>query len=313
MWQADTFDPQQIDKELGWAQDIGFNSMRVFLHDLLWEQDSKGFLQRMDQFLTIADKHHIRILFVLFDSCWDANPHLGKQRDPIPGVHNSGWMQAPGTADLMNPSRHAMLQEYVKGVVGHFRDDKRVAFWDVWNEPLNENPTATNRAEAEMTREMLGKAFQWAREANPSQPLSSCLFTGPHKEGEPLRPIEQVQIDNSDVITFHSYDKIEDVKHYVEYCKTFGRPVICTEYMARPRGSTFDPILGYFKEQNIGAYNWGFVSGKTNTIYAWGTSKEKPGKLPEPDLWFHDIFRRDGTPFDQKEIEYIKHVTGKLD
>src|SRR5438045_5946418 len=33
MWQAETFDPKQIDKELGWAEGLGMNTMRVFLHD----------------------------------------------------------------------------------------------------------------------------------------------------------------------------------------------------------------------------------------------------------------------------------------
>ena len=105
MWQADTFDPQRIDLELGWAESIGLNTMRVFLHDLLWQQDAPGFQKRIDTFLTIANKHHIRILFVLFDSCWDPYPQLGKQRDPRPGVHNSGWVQSPGAAALKIPRK----------------------------------------------------------------------------------------------------------------------------------------------------------------------------------------------------------------
>jgi GH35 family endo-1,4-beta-xylanase len=139
MWQADSFDAKQIDKELAWAESLGFNSMRVFLHHLLWEQDKEGFLKRMDEFLAIADKHHIGIMFVLFDSVWDPNPRLGKQREPAKGVHNSGWVQSPGEADMRNPARHALLEAYVKGVVGRFKDDRRVQVWDVWNEPDNEN------------------------------------------------------------------------------------------------------------------------------------------------------------------------------
>ncbi len=100
MWQADTFDPQRIDKELGWAESIGLNTMRVFLHDLLWQQDPKGFQQRIETFLEIASKHHIKPLFVLFDSCWDPDPRLGKQHEPRPGIHNSGWVQSPGAKAL---------------------------------------------------------------------------------------------------------------------------------------------------------------------------------------------------------------------
>ena len=51
MWQEATFDPAEIDKELGWAEGLGMNTMRVFLHDLLWQQDAPGFRKRIDQFL----------------------------------------------------------------------------------------------------------------------------------------------------------------------------------------------------------------------------------------------------------------------
>jgi endo-1,4-beta-mannosidase len=131
MWQPDTFDPARIDKELAWAQAIGLNTMRVFLHDLLWQQDSRGFTKRIDTFLAIADKHHIRPLLVLFDSCWDPNPRLGAQRNPTPGIHNSGWVQSPGANALADSSQYPRLEAYVKGVVGAFGNDKRVLGWDV--------------------------------------------------------------------------------------------------------------------------------------------------------------------------------------
>ncbi len=138
MWQADSFDPATIDKELGWAQSIGMNTMRVYLHNLLWEQDAKGFKQRIDAFLAIAAKHNIKPIFVLFDSCWDPEPKLGPQHPPIPGVHNSGWVQAPGRARLEDASGYPKLREYVQGVVGAFAKDDRILAWDVWNEPDND-------------------------------------------------------------------------------------------------------------------------------------------------------------------------------
>jgi hypothetical protein len=319
MWQAETFDPQQIDKELAWAESLGFNSMRVFLHHLLWEQDRQGLLERMDQFLEIAGRHKIGVMFVLFDSVWDPHPKLGKQRDPQPGVHNSGWVQSPGVADLRDKSRHALLEAYVKGVVGRFKDDPRVQVWDLWNEPdnLNANSYGKNKLKVEaadkqaLVLHLLPQTFQWARAAEPSQPLTSGLWLGVHK-ADPSRlfPIERVQLAESDVISFHSYGRLPDVKIWVENLRRRNRPLLCTEYMARPQGSTFDPVLGYFKEQGIAAYNWGFVAGKSNTIFAWSTW-QKPEPSPEPAVWFHDIFRRDGTPFDAKEVEYIRRVTGK--
>ena len=318
MWQADTFDPETIDRELGWAADLGFNSMRVFLHHLLWEQDKDGLLKRMGQFLDIAEKHKIGVMFVLFDSVWDPNPKVGKQREPQKGLHNSGWVQSPGARDLKNRDRHVLLEEFTKGVIGHFKDDRRVHVWDLWNEPdnMNDSSYGKNKLKQELpdkhaiVLDLLAKSFQWARAANPSQPLTSGVWLGGHK-ADPARliPIERVQLEQSDVITFHTYGNLDDVKAWVANLKPLGRPLLCTEYMARPMGSTFDPVLGYFKEQKIGAYNWGFVAGKTNTIYPWDSWQKPYAK--EPPVWFHDIFRPDGTPYRLAEVEYIQRVTGK--
>jgi hypothetical protein len=130
MWQAASFDAVEIDREFGWAEGLGMTTMRVFLHNLLWEQDAAGFKKRLDEFLAIAAKHHIRPMFVLFDSCWDPDPKLGPQRPPIPGVHNSGWVQAPGRAILGDPTQYPRLRAYVQGVVGAFANDPRVLAWD---------------------------------------------------------------------------------------------------------------------------------------------------------------------------------------
>ncbi len=312
MWQADTFDTKMIDRELGWAQSIGFNSVRVFLHDLLWQQDEKGFLDRMDQFLSIAHRHHIGVIFVLFDSCWNPDPKLGKQPEPRPFVHNSGWVQSPGREMLRHPERFAELKPYVQGVIGHFKDDPRIDMWDLFNEPDNNNDPAYIKLEAgnkrDMTMILLQQSFEWAREMNPSQPLTSAVWLGPWADPNKLNSTERVQLQNSDVISFHNYDKLEMLKQCVQNLRRYHRPTVCTEYMARPVGSTFDPNLKYLHDQNVGAYNWGFVSGKTQTIFPWDSWTKS--YTSEPPLWFHDIFRTDGTPYDAKEVEYIKSVTG---
>lgn len=316
MWQADTFNPAAIDRELAWAKQLGFSSMRVFLHHLLWEQDKDGFLERIDKFLAIADRHGIGTMLVLFDSCWDPNPKLGKQRPPQPGLHNSGWVQSPGAKDLADPARRALIEAYVKGVVARFKDDRRVQVWDIWNEPDNTNDSSYGRNNLKqepadkqaLTLDLLQQAFAWARAARPSQPLTSGLWLGGHK-GDPAKliPIEKVQLAESDVISFHCYGNLDEMKRWIESLRRHGRPLLCTEYMARTAGSSFDPILGHLREQNVGAYNWGFVAGKTNTIYPW-ESWQKPFAA-EPKVWFHDILRPDGAPFDPREVEYIKRVT----
>ncbi|MFA6563667.1 MAG: sulfatase-like hydrolase/transferase [Verrucomicrobiia bacterium] len=313
MFQADTFDLATNDRELGWAASLGFNSVRVFLHHLLWEQDPKGFLDRLDKFLAVADKHGIGVMFVLFDSCWDPFPKLGKQREPKPGLHNSGWVQTPGADVLKAPARHNVLRDYVVGVVSRFRDDRRVQVWDVWNEPNNTNDNSYGAQEpkdkAGLVRPLLTKAFAWAREAKPTQPLTSGVWQGHWADAGKLRPMEVIQIENSDVISFHNYGKLDELKQCVENLRRYSRPILCTEYMSRGNDSFFEPHLGFMKEQGVAAYNWGLVSGKTQTIYPWDSWKK--AYAGEPPLWFHDIFRPDGKPYRMEEAAYIRKLTGK--
>ncbi len=311
MWQADSFDAATIDRELGWAEQLGFTSVRVFLHHLLWQQEAKGFLKRMDQFLEIAHKHHIGVMFVLFDSCWDPDPKMGQQRNPKPFVHNSGWLQTPGREYTANPARLDELKPYVQGVIKRFRNDQRIDFWDVYNEPDNMNGSGYNKLEptnkVATVRLLLEKTFAWAREMKPSQPLSSAPWLGPWADPAKLSAMEKLQFEQSDIITFHCYDPLNKLKLCVENLRRYHRPIICTEYMARPVGSTFDPNLGYMKEQNVGAYNWGFVSGKTQTIFPWDSWDKT--YTNEPPVWFHDIFRADGTPYKTEEVNFIKSLT----
>jgi len=313
MWQAESFDPNTMDRELGWAQDLGFNSIRVYLHDLLWKQDAEGFLARMDTFLDIANKHGIGVMFVLLDACWDPSPELGPQRDPKPHLHNSGWVQSPGKVILSDPTRHNELKAYIQGVITHFRDDQRIYAWDVFNEPDNRNIPAYVEHEPDnkeaMAFELLKKAFAWAREVHPTQPLTAGVWKGDWSSNDTLSELDQYMLEQSDIITFHSYANLEETRKRVEQLKRYGRPMLCTEYMARPVGSTFESILPYFKEQNVGAYNWGFVAGKTQTIYPWDSWTQT--YTDEPPLWFHDIFRVDGSAYKTEEVTLIKSLTGE--
>jgi hypothetical protein len=310
MWQADTFDPDRIDHELGLAQGIGMNTMRVFLHDQLWQQDPEGFKKRIDIFLTIAARHGIKPLFVLFDSCWDPNPRLGPQHPPIPGVHNSGWVQGPGLAALRDPSQYPRLKAYVQGVVGAFAHDKRILGWDLWNEPDNgaDQYKGQDGKEA-LVRALLPQVFAWARAEDPIQPLTSGVWW--HEDWSPtgkLSPMEKIQLTESDVITFHDYSWPETFERRVKQLQPYGRPIICTEFMARGNGSTFDGSLPIGKRYNVGMINWGFVDGKTQTRLPWD-SWQKPYVLSEPVIWFHEVFRADGTPYRQAEADLIRRLS----
>jgi hypothetical protein len=274
MWQADTFDPQRIDYELGLASQIGMNTMRVFLHDLLWQADSAAFLNRIEQFLAICKKHNIRPIFVLFDSVWDPFPQLGKQRDPKPHVHNSGWVQGPHIDVLKDPEKVQTLEPYVKGVIERFKNDERVLMWDLYNEPGNSNGSSYGQYEPrnkdELGLNLCNLAMQWARQVNPSQPITVGVWKN-EWHPDKVDALNRYQIENSDIITFHDYSRMDRTKERVANLKLWGRPLICTEYMARTAGSTFTEALPYFKEQNIGAVNWGLVAGKTQTQYPWET------------------------------------------
>ncbi len=314
MWKKDTFDPKRIDRELGWAEAIGLNSMRVFLHDLPWQQDPAGFKSRIDTFLQIAAKHHIKPLFVLFDSCWDPQPHLGKQHAPRPGVHNSGWVQSPGAKALQDPTQYARLEAYVKGVVGAFANDERILGWDIWNEPDNGNGGSYKDLEPKNKNELvialLPRAFTWARAAHPTQPLTSGVWKGDWSVAEKLGPAEKIQLEMSDVISFHSYDKPEEFERHVLSLQQYHRPLICTEYMARGNGSTFQGTLPIAKKYNVGAINWGLVAGQTQTYLPWD-SWQHPYTDREPAIWFHEIFRNNGEPYAVEETTFIKQITGR--
>ena len=312
MWQASTFDPHEIDVELGWAESIGMNTMRVFLHDLLWQQDPDGFKKRIDTFLTIAARHHIRPMFVLFDSCWDPYPRLGPQRPPIPGVHNSGWVQSPGTDALRDPAQEPRLQQYVQGVVTAFAHDSRILAWDLWNEPDNGNEAAYGRVElrdkADRVAILLPKVFAWARAVHPDQPLTSGVWHGDWTPGDKLSHFNRIQLEESDIITFHNYGWPEEFEHVIQTLQPYNRPVICTEYMARGAGSTFDTVLPVARQYHVGAINWGFVQVKTQTYLPWD-SWQHPYVTIEPTVWFHDIFHPDGRPYRTREVEIIRSLT----
>ncbi len=314
MWQADTFDPKEIDKELGWAEGLGMNTMRVFLHDLLWQQDADGFKSRIDQFLKITSKHHIKPMFVLFDSCWDAFPKLGKQHAPTPGIHNSGWVQSPGENALRDPSQYTRLEAYVKGVTGAFGNDTRILAWDIWNEPDNLNTNSYGSKEpankVELVLGLLPKAFQWAREGGAKQPLTSAVWKGDWSADSKLSPMEKIQLESSDVVSFHNYDQPSEFEKRIEWLERYNRPILCTEYMARGNKSFFQGTLPIAKKYKVAAYNWGFVAGKTQTNLPWD-SWQHPYTDREPAVWFHEIFYPDGKPYRPEEVQFIREITSR--
>ena len=293
MWQIETFDPETIDYELSWAASLGFNCVRVYLHDLLWDNSPDGFRVRIDQFLKIAASHAIRPIFVVFDDCWNSEFSLGKQPSPKPGVHNSGWVDSPGLQIVNNPFEWNRLERYVKGLLTAFKDDERILMWDLYNEP-------GNNGQGVKSLPLLKAAFEWAWSVRPSQPISVGVWFD-------NQTLNEFQLASCDVITFHHYADAASLEGLIQTLKVHNRPLVCTEYMARGNNSRFETHLPIFKREQVGCLNWGLVAGKTNTIFAWNT----PADIPEPPLWFHDIFRKDGTPYRADEVAFIRQMTGK--
>ncbi|HYQ56828.1 MAG TPA: cellulase family glycosylhydrolase, partial [Draconibacterium sp.] len=294
VWQAETFDPETIDRELGWAEEIGMNCMRVYLHHVAWEVDKEGFKNRMKQYLDIAESHGIKTIFVFFDDCWNATYEAGKQPEPKPGVHNSGWVRDPGDLLYEDETLVNVLETYVKDVLTTFKNDDRIVIWDLYNEPGNSG--YGNRS-----MPLLKKVFSWAWEIRPSQPVSAGVWNAS------LTDLNKFQLENSDIITYHNYEGPEKHQAAIDTLKTRGLPMVCTEYMARRNNSYFQNIMPILHKENVGAINWGLVAGKSNTKYAWD---EPIPDGSEPPLWFHEIFHPDGTPYSQEEVDVIKSLTG---
>ncbi|RFS26570.1 1,4-beta-xylanase [Chitinophaga silvatica] len=288
MWQEETFDTATINRELGYAAAIGFNTMRVYLHHLAWLEDSTGFKNRIHQYLAIAENHGIKTIFVFFDDCWKDHYTPGPQPLPIPGVHNSQWLKDPGSLIDQQPALMDTLEVYVKDIMSTFRNDNRIRIWDLYNEP-------GHFGHGDKSWPLLRNVVAWARSIHPSQPITIGLWN-PN-----FTAFNEFQIANSDIITFHNYRDTASMLSAIDTLQSYNRPLICTEYMKRPNNSTFATHMPLMKAKKVGAINWGLVAGKSQTNYPQGNK----GGEPVPELWYHDIFYPDGRPFNSDETTFI--------
>jgi hypothetical protein len=309
MWQQETFDAERVDLELGWAEGLGIDTLRVVLDDMLWEKDPGGFQRRVDKLLKSVEKHKMRVIFVLFDSSGDPYPELGHQRQPKPGVRNSLWAQSPGNKGLTDPKQLAKALSYAEEVVAAYSIDKRVLAWDVWNQPDNMNDGRFGASEppnkVDLVRTILPQAFRYARAGNPTQPVTSGLWRGDWSGADKLGPVEKIQIENSDVISFQNYDGPAEFEKRVKWLQAYGRPILCTGFLARQQGGTFEAILPLARKYNVGAIAGDLVAGKTQMWLPWD-SWQQPYTDRQPPVWADDIFRSTGPPYSQEEADFIR-------
>jgi hypothetical protein len=309
LWQAATFDPETIDRELGWAATtLGMNSIRLFLHDLAWQADGDAFLDRVDEVLALAHDHGISVMPVLFDGIWDPEPRIGPQRAPRPGVHNSTWLQGPGAAVLADRSRWPSLRPYVDAVLGRFGADERVVVWDLFNEPNSPNPSYADRDPAHkqaLVADLLEQVWDWAVEADPAQPLTVGVFEFPNGHAERASRVARTALERSDVISFHCYLGEKGLTATIDRLAAHGRPLLCTEWMGRP-GSPVR-LARVLHDRNVGAYTWGLVDGRTQTKHRWTSWwwADPPGTP-----WFHELLHPDGRPYDDAEAALLRGLSG---
>jgi hypothetical protein len=311
MWQQQYFDADRVDMEFKWAEDLGMNTMRVFLHDLLWKSDSGGLKRRMDKLLRLADEHKMRVIFVLFDSSGNPFPEAGAQRNPKPGVRDSLWAQSPGARGLTDEKQTERLLSYVKEVIAAFSIDKRILAWDLWNEPDNLNPGTFGASEPvnknEKVLALLPKLFDYARAALPTQPITSGVWKGDWSSADKLGAAEKIQIERSDIISFQNYQGPQEFEKRVKWLQAYGRPVLCTGFMARSEGSTIEAILPIAQKYSVAALTASLVSGKRQLFLPWD-SWQTPYIDRQPAVWFQDIFRSNGTPYRQEEVDFMREA-----
>lgn len=294
MWHH--FNEEWIRRELSYAKEIGINSLRVFVAACQWETRRELVCERLDRFLDICGEHGFSILLTLQPNTYQIpGQTLAPGEDPFiinyqPGGHDKSWIYRGARIfdckGLWREDQEGICR-FVSEIVGRYGQDRRVAFWDLYNEPWEE------------CRELLELAFACARAQNPIQPLTSCWRAW----------------DLSDITTFHCYEQPGKPPHmqaggihYLTFeeelarAASTGKPVLCSECVARTFGNELKAFLPYFSRAHIGFYIWGFCAGSAQYHIPW----EWPVGSPEPRRWFQCLLYPDGTPFDVEEIRLIR-------
>lgn len=299
MWQDDTFNLPILDKEFGICEDLGFNLVRIYLHEKLWFADAEGFKKKIDTVLGLADSHGLKVTFT-FCTNGGEERDLGPQPGPIPGVHGGGhWCCSPSTEMMNDPQQWPLFKKYLQDILRTFGNDDRILYWCLQNEPEN---IKKNRDPYKWMQAM----YEWAWEVRPSQPLTSPVWIRPgYKKAQTKLDMITYVLGNSDIITFHCYYGPDELDTFISMLSRFGRPMICQEYLGRNLGSTFETCLPIMKREKIGALNWGLVEGKCKYRYPWGHKLEDG----EPDVWFHSIFWEDYTPYSKTEVDLLRKMT----
>ena len=322
LWQEDTHDEvmKSVKKEFSLMEDIGLNSVRMFMPFSIWYYDREKFLLRLDKFLTALDKHGISMMPVIFNDCvgfgkpedirpkrstgwhsYDIGHHGGHKDNPFTGERKrQGWIY--WDEEEWRP----VMVEYLQALVGRFRCDGRIYAWDIWNEPGNSN-------RHNMSVPYLKRAFEITRELDPIQPLTAGVWFYPQDYGiswqAEVESIQRLALDESDIITFHQYEGFERVKNVVARLKAEERPMLNTEWLNRVQNNLMEDNLPLYYDEKIGSYSWGLVAGKSQHFLPWD-ELWKNKSLPL-NRWQHDLFDTFYTPYDRKELDLMRSLSPK--
>jgi len=226
---------------------------------------------------------------------------------------------SPGRAAVMDRSQWPDFEAYIRDILAQFRDDPRILFWDLYNEPGNGMIFTAGGYEehdpalGEHSRDLMRATFDWAREVRPAQPLTVGAWrTAP--VGSDARPFEgdtdRLALELSDIVTYHGYCARVHAEQLIDHLAPLGRPMLTTEWMARAVDSKIADQLALYHARKVGCFNWGLVKGRTQTHLSWpDVLAAQHGAPAGEDLWFHDIFRPDGTPYDPAETRLISDLT----
>ena len=311
---------KNVDHEIDMAAELGLNSVRMKVPFFIWEHEHDSFMNNLEDLLCRLDKRGITMMPVFFSDCcvpidMYKPPHLGKQPEPVKGYFGGSpvtpFDSTPRVGYIPEDDRDTWpkVEEFIREIVGKYAKDERILIWDIWNEPGNCNRST-------MSLPLMERCFRWAREMDPIQPLCAgpCGLGGkfPYEylmNPYPLAPMEEKAVELSDIMNFHFYGDYAHTVKYIEHLKGYGLPMVCTEWLHRPFRSNIETHLPLFAEENIGSYFFGFVNGKRQYNQPW----ENIRRMPDIDLtcWMHDIYYNDGRPYEPRELDVIKKVTGK--
>lgn len=324
MWQRQSFAPHIIARELDWAAQIGINSVRLGLPYIVWQDDANGLLERLDHVLTLLAERSMTAMPYLLDDCEFSGqpPRLGKQPDPVPGLHNSRATGSPGRALVMDQQAWPDIERYVAHVIRTFTDDDRIVAWDVYNEPGNrviftlEGAQAYDEALEEQALLLLRRAFDCARHIAPSQPLTAAGWRVPPSyvgdDVEPYdHPLDAAAFELSDVVSFHAYCSPSRMQRVIERVRRYHRPLICSEWMGRQADSRIQQQLPLLRREAIGSYIWGFVRGRSQTELPWPDFLDPTTSTSEE--WFHDVVDANGLPYNDEETQVIRREVQRRD